>query len=88
VGAAPTLRTTPTGVLIAKFPLGVRENPASEQPTWHQVYAFRNRAEQVRDQVKRGDALEVIGYTHERQVPGRHGPRTITEVYATVITPR
>ena len=73
------------GVLVAKFPLGVREDPASEKATWHQVYAFRQPAEQVRDHVNHGDALEVIGYRHRRTVPGRNGPHTIEEIYATAI---
>lgn len=42
-------------------------------------------AEFVRDHVKRGDALEVIGYMHEREVPGRKEPRLVEEIYVTAI---
>ena len=64
VGAAPTLRTTPKGTLVARFPLGVHED--SGATTWHTILAFNQRAEQVRTSVKKGDAVEVIGYRHTR----------------------
>jgi primosomal replication protein N len=88
LGQNPTLRTTPNGVLVARFPLGVKDQDDLSKTTWHTVLAFRDRAEQVRDQLKRGDAVEVVGYRHERTVPGRHGPRTVAEIYATLIKRR
>lgn len=86
VGQAPTIRTTPKGTLVAKFPLG--EHTDEGRTLWHTVLAFQKRAEQVRDSIHRGDAVEVIGYRHTREAPGRDGPRTIAEIYATVVKPR
>src|SRR5215212_450120 len=88
LGQNPTIRTSRNGVLIARFPLGVKDETDVNKTTWHQVLAFRQRAEMVRDTLHRGDAVEVIGYKHEREIPGRNGPRTVEEVYATVIKPR
>ena len=89
VGAAPTLRTTPKGTLVARFPLGAHEE--SGATTWHTVLAFNQRAEQVRGTVKKGDAVEVIGYRHTRTLPARQEgrpPKEVVEVYATVVKPR
>ncbi len=88
LGQDPTIRTTRNGVLVARFPLGVRDEADPTKTTWHQVLAFRQRAEQVRDTLKKGNAVEVIGYRHTREVPGRKGPRTVQEIYATVLKPR
>ncbi len=89
VGQHPTLRTTPKGTLVARFPLGVKDETDLEKTTWHTVLAFRERAEQVRDRLKKGDPVEVIGYRHERQIPRRDGTtRTVHEVYATAVKPR
>jgi hypothetical protein len=88
LGQNPTLRTTPNGVLVARFPLGVKDQDDVNTTHWHTVLAFRARAEQVRDQLHRGDAVEVVGYRHERTVPGRNGPRTVAEIYATLIKRR
>jgi single-stranded DNA-binding protein len=83
VGANPTVRTTPTGTRIARFPLAVREQATT---TWHQILAFNARAEQVQASVSKGDAVEVIGYPHEREQRRRDGSvRTVEEVYAVVI---
>ena len=88
LGQNPRLRTTPKGTLVAQFPLGVKDETDLTKTTWHQVLAFQKRAEQVRDRLKKGDAVEVIGYRHERTIPGRNGPRTVAQIYATVVTPR
>jgi len=87
VGAAPRLRTTPKLRLIAQFPLAHRGE--DDRTIWTQVVAFDARAEQVRDHVKKGDALEVIGYKHTRSIERRDGStRDVEEVYATVIKVR
>ena len=89
VGQDPRLRTTPKGTLVAQFPLGVKDEADLDKTTWHTVVAFQKRAEQVRDSLKKGDPVEVIGYVHEREIPRRDGTtRTVREVYATVLKPR
>ena len=89
LGQDPRIRTTAKGTLVAQFPLGVKADPDLDKTTWHTVVAFRQRAEQIRDTLKKGDAVEVIGYRHEREVPRRDGTtRTVQEVWATVIKRR
>jgi single-strand DNA-binding protein len=89
VGAKPAFRTTPRGVLVATFPLGVKDEADSEQTTWHTILAFQKRAALVRDTVHKGDALEVIGYRNQRSYTGRDGKdHAVVEVHAAVIKPR
>ena len=87
VAAAPTFWTTRNGVPRAKFPLAVHDE--TDTTTYHTVQAFRRRAEQVRDKVKKGDAVEVIGYRHESTRQTKDGAaKTVPELYATVIKTR
>ncbi len=89
VGQNPRTRTTPKGTFIASFPLGVKDEADLNKTHWHQVLAFRERAQQVKDTLKKGDPVEVIGYRHEREIPRRDGStRRVEEVYATVVKPR
>lgn len=88
LGQDPTVRTTRNGVLVARFPLGVKDETDLTKTIWHHVLAFRDRAAWVRDTLHRGDAVEVIGYRHEREIPGRNGPRTVEEINATVVKQR
>ena len=88
VGRSPRMHTSPKGQLIAEFPLGVH-GEEEEKTTWHNVVAFGPRAERVRDGLKQGDAVEVIGYLRQRQKRGQDGrARTVQEVWMTAFTPR
>lgn len=87
VGAAPSFRTSPKGVLIGRFPLAVRES--EDKTTWHAILAFGQRATKVQETVRKGEVVEVVGYKHQREKQGRGGrPRTVEEVYAVVVKPR
>lgn len=87
VGAEPRTRTTPKGTLVLKFPLA--EHVAEDKTIWHTILAFGARAEKLKESVKRGDAVEVIGYLHQREVKGRDGnTRTVEEIYATAVKSR
>ena len=88
VGQNPRVSRTPKGTLVARFPLGVKDEQDHTKTTWHQVYALRERAAQVRDSLSKGDPVEVIGYRQHRTITGRNGPRTIEEIYAHVIKKR
>lgn len=84
LGRAPSFRTTRSGRLIATFPLAVRDEAGNT--TWHTVLAFDGRAEQLRDQVAKGQYVEVIGYRHQRERTIKSGEtRLIEEIYATVV---
>ena len=87
VGAEPAFRTTPKGTLVARFPLAVH-NP-DNSTTWHQVLAFNQQAEKLKESVTKGEAVQVVGYMHTREGRGRDGqPRTIRELYAATVTRR
>ncbi len=73
-GAAPTMRTTASGRLIARFPMGIRVE--EDETRWETIVAFGSKAEQVRDTVTKGQAVEVIGYEHHREVPGGVGGKS------------
>ncbi len=86
IGTEPAFGATRRGAAVARFPLAVHdENGAT---SWHTVVAFGDRAERLRGVVGRGDALEVVGYVHERSVRSRGGrPRQVQELYAAAIQP-
>jgi hypothetical protein len=84
-GADPTFRTTPKGTLVGRFSLAVHGDDNST--TWFPVLAFNQRAERLREIVKRGAAVNVIGYVHTREAPSRDGTtRTLREIYAVSVT--
>ena len=86
LGADPNFRTTPTGTLIARFPLAVHED--DKTTTWYPVLAFNDRAEKLRGLLKRGDPVSVVGYIHERDAKTKDGqPHKVTELYAVTVTP-
>ena len=87
VGSNIAFRTTAKGVLVARFPMAVRME--NGDTTWETVIAFGDKAEKLRDSVQRGDAIEIVGYAHAREVQRRDGSnRTVREIYAAVVKPR
>ena len=83
-GTEPVFRSTRNGIAIARFPLAVRDGAG--ETSWHTVVAFGDRAERLRGSLSRGQAVEVIGYLHEREARTRNGGRRrVQELYATVI---
>jgi primosomal replication protein N len=85
VGTKPSFRTTRKGTLVGGFALAVHEG---DKTTWHNVKAFGERAEKLKDSIKTGDAVEIVGYLHEKRVKTKAGgTRTAQEIYAVVITP-
>lgn len=86
-GRDPHIRTTPNGKTVAQFPLGVKDE--ENNTTWHTVVAFDKRARKLQEGVKKGDAVQVIGYKHLKELKGKDGkPRTVEEIYAVVVKPR
>jgi single-strand DNA-binding protein len=86
VGRDPRLRHTKTGVLIAKFPLAehVSSPEGGEEVTnWHTVVAFKALAQKVSEEIKKGDAVKVVGYLSERVYAGK----SRTEINAVVVKP-
>jgi len=76
---------TPKGTLVARFSLAV--HGPDNSTTWFPVLAFNQRAERLKDFVKRGMPLNVVGYLHTREGKSRDGqPTQIREVYAVTVT--
>lgn len=70
-GRAPRLAETKGGVPVARFPLaehGIDES-GNEVTIWHAVLAFRDRAHDVMDTVKKGETYKVAGYRHVKVKP-------------------
>jgi len=87
LGSAPSFRTTPKGVRIARFT--VAEHADTESTTWRTVLAFGKRAAGLEaEPLEKGQAVEVIGYPHEREVTTNGVKKTVEEIYATAIKRR
>jgi Single-strand binding protein family len=92
LGRTPTFRTTPRGTFIGKFPLAVHLE--DEATKWHTILAFGPRAQKLEQKVTAGEVVkgrevEVIGYTHSREVQGKNGKtRVVREVHVAVVKSR
>ncbi len=81
IGAQPHFRTTSRGTDILGFPLAVHDQPGETQ--WHAIRVFGERAWALRNSLLKGQAVEVVGYTHLRERTHRTGEtETREEVYA------
>lgn len=83
VGREPRLYETSQGVPISKFPLvEYITTEEGEQRVSHTVVAFRDRAKEVAETVRRNDPVRVIGYRHEYE--NLEGER-VKEIYAAFV---
>lgn len=78
VGAEPELRTTPSGVKVAKFSLATNRTWTSngtkhEKVEWHRVTAWDKLAEIIEKYVHKGDRLYVEGRVEYSQTEGDDG---------------
>ena len=81
VGADPTFRTTAKGVVLARFPVAQH---LDGKTVWHQVLVFGERAELLREALKKGQGVDVVGYVHERQAHDNKD-KIIKEIYAALV---
>ena len=88
VGRDPTVWTTKRGITRAKFPLGSKEDPASDHTTWRDIHFWAQRAERVRDTVRKGQLLEVVAYRRVIEVTGPKGARQVEEFRGSVVKHR
>lgn len=87
VGAAPSFRTTASGLLIARFPIAIHLD--DNQTRWQTVVAFGAKAERLREALQKGQLVEVVGYAHDRQVTKRDGAvKNVNEIYAAAVRTR
>jgi len=84
IGAKPYSRTTSQGTDILGFPLAVHDHPGETQ--WHAIRVFGERARALRNSLRKGQQVEVVGYTHLRERTRRTGEtETREEVYAAAV---
>ncbi len=73
-GKDPEIRTTPGGMTIASFsfatPDRVKDSQGNwvDKPEWHNLVAFQRTAEIIRDYVKKGTQLFVVGKIQTRSL--------------------
>jgi len=83
VGAEPVFRTTAKDKLVARFPLAVHH---ADETTWHQVVVSGDRAKQLQGTIRKGAAIEVVGYLHQNERQARDGSkRLVEELYAVAV---
>ncbi len=84
IGAQPYFRTTTRGTDILGFPLAVHDQPGETQ--WHAIRVFGERARALRNSLRKGQQVEVVGYTHLRERTRRTSEtETREEVYAAAV---
>lgn len=88
VGKDPEVKHLENGVTLAKFSLATTEvykkdNEKRSTTEWHNVVAFRNLGDIVKNYVKKGDALYIEGKIQTRSWEDKDGNRKyITEIVA------
>lgn len=88
LGNDPRVKETKTGQLVAEFEIAVKEAP-DDAPRWVKCVAFGARAARIRDGLRKGQFVDVIGYEHAKTRTGRDGhPRTEVQLYVAVVKPR
>lgn len=86
VGKDPEVKHLESGVTLAKFSLATTEvykkdNEKRSATEWHNIVAFRNLGDIVKNYVKKGDALYIEGKIQTRSWEDKDGNRKyITEI--------
>lgn len=84
----PRTKETRSGTPVMEFAVGVPVE-GQEKPEWRDVAIFGDRARKLEGALKRGDAVEVVAYVHERARTAKDGTTRIErEYYATAVAPR
>lgn len=72
LGKDPEVKTTETGIRIAKFPLATTEvykdkdGGRKEQTEWHNIVAWRGQADYCEKNLKKGTTVYIEGKLHTR----------------------
>ena len=83
LAADPELRTTPNGVSVASFRIGVTRDYNRDQTDWINIVAWRQTAEFVSKYFFKGSMIALEGSLQSRQYQDRDGNnRTAYEVQA------
>ena len=73
LAADPELRTTPNGVSVASFRIGVTRDYNREQTDWINIVAWRQTAEFVSKYFFKGSMIALEGSLQSRQYQDRDG---------------
>ncbi len=91
-GGDPDFKTTESGVNVARFSLATsegykdKEGNWQNQTEWHNVVAWRELADRVKANVKKGMQVYVEGKITYRKYTDKDGnERTVTDIVANVI---
>ncbi len=94
LGKDPEVRKLESGSTVAKFPIATNENYRDNTGNWqtitewHDVVAWRNLAERVERDLKKGSLVFVEGKIRKRKWQDRDGnDRYSTEIIAAVLRP-
>lgn len=84
LGKDPELRYTTSGKAVASFSVATKEKFDDKELTdWHNIVVWGKRAENVSQQLKKGDLIFVIGRITNRSWDDKDGnKRYITEIVA------
>ena len=83
LAADPELRTTPNGVSVASFRIGVTRDYNRDQTDWINIVAWRQTAEFVSKYFFKGNMIALEGSLQSRQYQDRDGNnRTAIEIVA------
>jgi len=88
-GTEPEVATARSGHRVATFRLATdRPGPKGQARTdWHTVVAWDALVPRVQRQVRKGERVWVEGRIEAREVRGRGGKRTRTEIIAEDVIP-
>jgi single-strand DNA-binding protein len=88
VGKDPEIKHLENGITLAKFSLATTEvykkdNEKRSTTEWHNIVAFRNLADIIKNYVKKGDALYIEGKIQTRSWDDQDGNKKyMTEIVA------
>lgn len=89
IGHNPQIRETKNGNHVATFSLATNERFQTaagwqEKTTWHKIVMWNDVLEAVRDNLKIGERLHILGRITNRSYKDKNGERRfITEIVAT-----
>ena len=89
IGKEPQIRETKNGNYVASFTMATNETfqTASgwqENTTWHRIIMWNDVLETVKDQLKAGGRMHILGRLTNRSYEDKNGDRRyITEIVAT-----
>lgn len=84
LGGDPELRHTQNGTPVASCRIATSDKRGqAEETEWHNVVIWKNKAEEIAQVAKRGDAVRVVGKLKTRKWTDRNNiERSVSEIHA------